>query len=146
MMQQPTALGGGFPGEMLGRKFRPSSLDAYPQKRSSSGVDLLDAKAREQFSPSHWEQPEPPVSFDLPDDLNSRQLITAKGNRRGELGENSKHVIGDYGVRRFDEFKTYHAGWDSGRGNPLSARSVSVLSSFLSRFMDRMPPQPSLFL
>jgi hypothetical protein len=92
------------------------------------------------------EQPELHVTSDSRYDLIGRQLRTGRGHRRGELGENSKRIIGERGARRFEEFKTYQSGWDYGRGSPLSVRSVSVLNSFLSRFLDRTIDQPSLFL
>src|SRR6266404_8287263 len=105
-MIQSTALGGGMAGEMLGRKLRSSPVDAHPYEPSSL-EDLLDAKSREQFSRLLREQPEVPVTSDSRYDLMGRQLGTGTGHRRGELGENSKRVIGERGARRFEEFKTY---------------------------------------
>jgi hypothetical protein len=64
----------------------------------------------------------------------------------GALSENSKRVIGENGVRRFEEFKQYHDGWDHGRGKPLSAHSVATLEEFLRQMPELATVEPSLFL
>lgn len=64
----------------------------------------------------------------------------------GALSENSKRVIGENGVRRFEEFKKYHDGWDYGRGRALSAYSVATLEEFLRQMPELAMAEPSLFL
>ena len=64
----------------------------------------------------------------------------------GVLGENSKHIVGENGVRRFEEFRQYHAGWDGGRGRPLAPRSVTTLELFLRQLPELAALEPSLFL
>lgn len=64
----------------------------------------------------------------------------------GALSENSKRVIGENGVRRFEEFKKYHDGWDYGRGRALSAHSVATLEEFLRHLPGLAAVEPSLFL
>jgi len=64
----------------------------------------------------------------------------------GALSENSKRIIGEHGVQRFEEFKRYHDGWDYGRGRALSPRSVAAFESFLRRVPELAAVEPSLFL
>ena len=91
--------------------------------------------------------------------INNRQGIPrstrsqAQASRRlflrfvaGVLSESSKRIIGENGLRRFEEFKRYHSGWDYGRGKPLSPRSVTVLNSFLEQLPELAAREPSLFL
>lgn len=62
------------------------------------------------------------------------------------LSEDSKRILGENGLRRFEEFKHYHFGWDSGNGKPLSSRSVAVFQSFLKQWPELAECEPSLFL
>jgi hypothetical protein len=62
------------------------------------------------------------------------------------LGDASKIVIGEHGLRRYEEFRRYHSGWDFGRGAPLSQRSVAAFESFVSQLPDLVRWEPSLFL
>jgi hypothetical protein len=62
------------------------------------------------------------------------------------LSEDSKRILGEDGLRRFEEFKHYHLGWDSGHGKPLSSHSVSAFQSFLERWPELADCEPSLFL
>jgi hypothetical protein len=64
----------------------------------------------------------------------------------GQLNEATKRIIGDNGVRRFNEFKRYHKGWDFGRGERLSATSVRIFNWFLGKMPDLAAYEPSLFL
>lgn len=64
----------------------------------------------------------------------------------GALSENSKRVIGEHGVQRFEEFKRYHDGWDYGRGKALSPRSVATFEAFLRQAPELSAVEPSLFL
>lgn len=64
----------------------------------------------------------------------------------GALSENSKRIIGDHGVQRFEEFKRYHDGWDYGRGKALSPRSVATFEAFLRQVPELSAVEPSLFL
>ncbi len=62
------------------------------------------------------------------------------------LGDVAVEVLGENGRRRFQEFSRYEAGWDVGRGAPLSLRSVTVLNTFLTQLPELAAYQPSLFL
>ena len=62
------------------------------------------------------------------------------------LSENSKRVVSDNGLKRFEEFKSYPDGWDYGRGSALSKRSVRLLNSFLKDLPELRASEPSLFL
>lgn len=64
----------------------------------------------------------------------------------GALSENSKRIIGDHGVQRFEEFKRYQDGWDYGRGKVLSPRSVATFETFLRQIPELAAIEPSLFL
>lgn len=64
----------------------------------------------------------------------------------GALSNNSQRIIGENGVRRFEEFKRYAEGWDYGRGRPLSAHSVATLEAFLRQVPELAAQEPSLFL
>jgi hypothetical protein len=57
----------------------------------------------------------------------------------------SKH-LGENGVDRTREFKTYKDGWDSGKGAALNAKSEESLHSFLRSRTDEFPTRPSVFL
>lgn len=63
-----------------------------------------------------------------------------------KLGENTKKVIGENGVRRFAEFKGYQQGWDYDHGDPLSISSVRILEWFLRQIPEVAVCDPSLFL
>ena len=63
-----------------------------------------------------------------------------------DLSDNSKDILGENGVKRFNEFLSYEKGWDFGRGEPLSKNSVAILDSFLNLFEDIKGKEPSLFL
>lgn len=64
----------------------------------------------------------------------------------GALSENSRLIIGEHGVRRFEEFKRYGDGWDYGRGKMLSARSVATFEAFMRRIPELAAVEPSLFM
>ena len=64
----------------------------------------------------------------------------------GVLSENSKRIISENGLRRFEEFKRYPHGWDYGHGKPLSYRSITSLDSFLRQLPAFITREPSLFL
>jgi len=62
------------------------------------------------------------------------------------LGETAIRILGENGQRRFQEFTRYQAGWDVGRGAPLSPRSATILEAFLARLPGLATYQPSIFL
>jgi hypothetical protein len=64
----------------------------------------------------------------------------------GAISENSKRVIGENGVKRFEEFRHYHDGWDYSRGKALSPRSVATFEVFLRLVPELAAVEPSLFL
>lgn len=61
------------------------------------------------------------------------------------LSDKSANIIGENGVRRFSNFKTYAPGWDLGGGEALSKSSTGTLEYFLSVY-NSFPDEPSLFL
>ena len=62
------------------------------------------------------------------------------------LSEQTKRIVGENGVDRFEEFRAYPDGWDYGRGRHLSTRSVRLMNSFLDRLPELAEEEPSLFL
>lgn len=63
-----------------------------------------------------------------------------------ELSETAIQALGDYGYRRFQEFRdAYGEGWDFGRGKPLSHYAIALLDFFLAQFSN-FATEPSLFL
>ena len=60
------------------------------------------------------------------------------------LGSKTAALLGDNGVKRFEEFKRYKDGWDHGYGRPLSNRSVAVMEFFINKFSDSIN-EASLF-
>jgi hypothetical protein len=62
------------------------------------------------------------------------------------LSEASRHVLGENGSRRFQDFSNYQPGWNLGQGAVLSARSVTITDSFLTRLPELAAYEPSLFL
>ena len=56
-----------------------------------------------------------------------------------------KH-LGENGVDRVREFKTYKDGWDSGKGAALNGKSEDNLRSFLRSRGEEFPTRPSVFL
>jgi hypothetical protein len=56
-----------------------------------------------------------------------------------------KH-LGQNGVDRVKEFRTYKDGWDSGKGAALNGKSEENLRSFLLSRSDEFPTPPSVFL
>ena len=88
---------------------------------------------------------------DIPQNKSSNAESSEKRARplfllRIALSENSKHIVGENGVRRFEEFKSYSDGWDYGRGCALSAGSLRLLNSFLKDLPELVSYEPSLFL
>ncbi len=75
-------------------------------------------------------------------------VLTEHHARRQEptLGETAGNILGENGVRRFGEFVRYERGWDLGRGEPLSSRSVAFVNAFLNRLPELGAFRPSLFL
>lgn len=61
------------------------------------------------------------------------------------LSAHAQRILGENAVRRFGVFQQYSAGWDSGRGEPLSPASTAALEYFLNHF-DEFSVEPSLFL
>jgi len=62
-----------------------------------------------------------------------------------QLSEKTVTILGKNGLERFETFKKYSKGWDSGCGLPLSHRSVAVMEYFINQFSD-FHSEPSLFL
>lgn len=62
-----------------------------------------------------------------------------------QLSEKTATILGKNGLERFETFKKYSKGWDSGCGLPLSHRSVAVMEYFINQFSD-FHSEPSLFL
>lgn len=60
------------------------------------------------------------------------------------LSQRANKVLGKSGAKRFEEFKEYQTGWDSGAGRALSLRSVAVMESFLNQAQLDIR-EPSLF-
>ncbi len=63
-----------------------------------------------------------------------------------ELGGDVIKIIGENGLRRFEQFKKYGEGWEFGTGKPLSSHSVESFKRFCERFSEPVPNEPSLFL
>ena len=62
------------------------------------------------------------------------------------LSEAARRVLGENGERRFQEFSRYERGWNMGQGQPLSARSATILDRFLTQMPELAARTPSLFL
>jgi len=62
------------------------------------------------------------------------------------LSEAARHILGENGSRRFQDFSRYQPGWNLGEGAALSPRSVAVTDSFLSHVPELAVCNPSLFL
>lgn len=60
------------------------------------------------------------------------------------LSEKARQILGENGVQRYEQFKHYAAGWDSGNGQVLSSQSTAILEKFLNTF-DSFPDEPSIF-
>ncbi len=60
------------------------------------------------------------------------------------LSEKAQQILGENGVQRYEQFKLYVAGWDSGDGQVLSSHSTAILEKFLNTF-DSFPDEPSIF-
>jgi len=101
------------------------------------------------------EEPQPPAAESLVELLHSLEESPkfAGLHKRNDqrpfqrlLSENSKRIIGENGLYRFEEFKRYPRGWDGGHGKPLSHRSITSLETFLRQLPELAIRQPSLFL
>ncbi|SRR6266481_6273239 len=68
------------------------------------------------------------------------------GRQAPTLGEKAANILGENGIRRFGEFVRYERGWDLGRGEPLSSRSVAFVNAFLNKLPELGEFRPSLFL
>lgn len=62
-----------------------------------------------------------------------------------QLSEKTATILGKNGLERFESFKNYSKGWDSGYGLPLSHKSIAVMEYFISQFSN-FHGEPSLFL
>jgi hypothetical protein len=62
------------------------------------------------------------------------------------LSENARRALGENGLLRLFEFSEFRAGWDAGRGQPLSIGSLSSLEWFLDQLPELSASEPSLFL
>lgn|GEM_PF-6964302 len=155
MTQQAAVIDGGFSG-ILGQRAKPVRGEDLYQERyfSSRSFDLLDPESGQRIQ---QDPPSPRAQESLTELIDKLQKIPKSSNlqtgrrffrRRvvSELSENSKHIVGENGARRFEEFKQYRPGWDHGRGNPLSPRSITTLESFLRQLPELATLEPSLFL
>ncbi len=61
-----------------------------------------------------------------------------------ELSRRASTILGANGVARFNEFLSYHAGWDFGRGQVLSRNSLLRMEQFLEEHPN-FRRRPSLF-
>lgn len=114
---------------LVATAFRPvSSLDEVRVPESVS--ELIENLQQAQRTPKFTEPSRHPAFLRLP----------------RALGEASMGIIGEHGVRRYEEFKRYHSGWDYGRGERLSPRSVTTLESFVEQLPELAAYEPSLFL
>lgn len=62
------------------------------------------------------------------------------------LSIKSLTIIGDNGLKRFEEFIQYRDGWDFGIGETLSSQSIALLDTFINIYFDCFKTEPSLFL
>ena len=62
-----------------------------------------------------------------------------------QLRKKTIDLLGKNGIERFEAFKRYSKGWDSGIGLPLSHKSIAIMEYFISFFSD-FHSEPSLFL
>ena len=62
-----------------------------------------------------------------------------------DLSPGAQAALGENGYVRFREFREYAAGWNLGRGRPLSTGSAATLELFLAEFSD-FDTRPSLFM
>lgn len=67
--------------------------------------------------------------------------------REGSLTARAQQVLGEDGVARFHEFRSYGDGWDfGGGGSALRPQSVAAMERFLAIFDGFGESEPSLFL
>lgn len=62
----------------------------------------------------------------------------------GRLSKKAENILGLDGVKRFEDFKKYHEGWDHGAGKSLSLKSVAVLDYFINQY-SYFHSSPSIF-
>ena len=61
-----------------------------------------------------------------------------------EVSARAARVLGENGVARFREFRSYRSGWDFGEGRPLSRNSLLRMEQFLASYA-AFRRRPSLF-
>jgi hypothetical protein len=62
-----------------------------------------------------------------------------------ELADATVRILGENGLARFREFRSYGNGWDFGEGEALSPTSIQRMERFLEAYSD-FHRRPSLFL
>jgi len=77
--------------------------------------------------------------FSPPQDAPNDELIATD-----VLDQTAKNILGENGVKRFEQFKLYKEGWDQGKGKTLSLHSVATMETLLNR-LGSLPCEPSLF-
>lgn len=139
-------------------------LFAQWTRKSTTFRDLLPRIAREEFDPKSLQSTDNPQSSILDafegqpeaeaqiSALSFRQRSNDLAIERTEphqtisLSEAARHVLGENGWRRFQDFSHYEAGWNLGAGASLSSRSVLVADFFLNHVPELAAYNPSLFL
>lgn len=122
------------------RPYDPKSLQEriMPEEPSRADKDRESEYADNQLSALALQNCDEAGDAGLTEQRVRRQAPT--------LGETAGNILGENGVRRFWEFVRYERGWDLGRGEPLSSRSVAFVNAFLNRLPELGAVRPSLFL
>lgn len=63
-----------------------------------------------------------------------------------ELNQSAVRLVGKNGLDRFQLFRHFPKGWDSGNGEPLSEQSIKTFEMYATQYSDPVKCQPSLFL
>lgn len=67
-------------------------------------------------------------------------------NKVTGLSDETLSVLGENGLRRIEQFRSYPQGWYGGKGNQLSTHSIAILDSFVKRIPELRLFAPSVFL